>query len=545
MISLVSTPEKFSLSGEKQSFVIHSDNCYSSGGSSAIMVLYFNALYDGYFELLYGTKTIGFHVRATLLDDGLEIPAYTNNLTLNQWVYIVATYFNKNFDLVNDFIISSSDNTVIFEAREIGSQFTLDLHIAESIDPGDLWEVSKTPGTDKAMRDHFAIGVQVCLQNSVNSSVAFGKRLMQNIQVYSGGTAYFCPVDFVEPELQSEFFQQSIASVPVRKNEYLLRRYFLQIAEFFGSPPRYQSVFSSGIFYLINGKIPLQQSPQFEDKTFLQWLSEGNRFLSFSPAVKKVLPDQFEKLFFIFRQEFTILPEYRVFLRLKLFFDDESFVIIDLAPGVSNLQTGEVLEIDCGYDQLGIPAILTSYPDKIFVSYSVYLIGKSPQGVETYLSEVRTFELDFDNHEFRRQFIFKNSLGGFDTIMCTGKSNFEKEYSKEVLEFSKPMIPGTASISKKEYNARESFYGNHATGYFEKSLVLWIEEFFSSDVIFEIEQGIFKPCRISSTSIKLDNEEDNMISIDFQVEYLTNFKKKTTGSTSRIEFTDEFNDEFL
>jgi len=545
MISLVNTPEKFSLSGEKQTFVIHSDNCYSNPGSSANLLLYFNALYDGYFDLSYGTKTFGFHVRETLLRDGLEIPAYTPNFTLNQWVYIVAAYFNKNFDLVNDFVIYSDENQVLFSAREIGSQFSLNLQIAESIDPGDLYEVANTPGTDKTMRDHFAIGVQVCLQNTVNSSISFGTRLMQNIQIYEGGIAYFCPVDFVEPELQSEFFQQSIASVPVRKNEYLLRRYFLQIAEFFGNPPRYQSVFTSEYFFLINGKIPLQQSPQFEGKSFLQWLSEANRFLTFSPSVKKVLPDQFEKLFFIFRQEFTISPDYRIFLRLKLFFDDESFVIIDLAPGVSNLQTGEVLEIDCGYDQLGIPAILTSYPDKVFVSYSVYMIGKSPQGVETYFSEVKSYEVDFDNHEYRRQFIFKNSLGGFDTIMCTGKSNFEKEYSKEVLEFSNPLIPGTVNLSKKERNAKESFLGNHTTGYFEKSLIPWIEEFFSSDVIFEIEQGIFKPCRISSTSIKLDNEEDNMISIDFQVEYLTNFKKKTTGASNKIEFTNDFNDEFL
>lgn len=550
MISITGKPDKFSLAGEKQVFTILSDNYLLSPGTKAALIISFkNEIYDGSFTLAWGSKSLVFHIRETLLNDGLEIPAYTSNFTLSQWVDVIVSYFNSNFDLFNDFTITSAtllnEHTVMFLARNTGSNYSLTFTIAESIDPGDLDELSNSAGTDRTLKENFKVLIQALIQNTLNSNVDYGINIAMYHDVNDQGITYYIPNDLVKPELKSVFFRQWISSIPVRKNDYLLRRYYLRITEIFGNPAVSQKVVSSEIFSLINGSIPNWQLNQFSEITFQDWLNDGLKFMTFSPETKKILPDQFEKLFFIYRTLFTIPDDYRILLRVKLYFDDDTFVTIDQGTGVRNLITGEVLEIDCGYGQLGMDAIMSSYPEKTLQKYAVWLVGKSVANVETVLSEVKTFEVDFENHEFKRQFIFRNSIGGFDTIYCIGRSDFENEYSKDTLNFEQPLIPTETAISKKDHNISVNLYGNHTTGYFNKEHFDWIQDFFYSDQIYEIEGTLFKPCRITSSNIKLDDENEMMLSISFQTEYIKEYGEIVTAEETEGEFTNEFNEEFV
>jgi len=546
MISIQGKPDKFSLLGEKQVFTFLSDNFLASPGTKAELILQFLALYDGSFTIAYGSKLLTFQVRETMLNDGLEIPAYDPGDPLFAWVYSVAAYFNRNVDLYNDFLITSTDNLITFQARENGSRYSLSITLAESIDPGDITVQSNSAGTDRSIRENFAISIQPLVQDGPNSNyeVAAIRSLFLELNVDDYGRVYFCPNDIVEPYIKSTFRKQFYASIPVRKNNDILRRYALRYSELYGNPAVYHAALSTEILFLINGRIPQWQQHLFTDVTFLEWLSSGLRFLTFTPVTRKVLPDEFIKLFFIYRTEYTIPADYRILLRIRLTFDDATFVNIDQGTGADLLHTGEVLEVDCGYDQLGLSATMTNYPDKTLHSYSVWLVGKASNGSETTLSEVKTFEVDYDFYEFRRQFIFRNSIGGFDTIYCLGKSSFENEYTRETADFEQSLNPYELAISRRDYNIEQNLLGNHTTGYFDKRFFAWIQDFFASDQVYEITGEGFKPCRITSSNINLDDENEMMLTIDFQTEYLTEYGQFAVENVQG-EFTNEFNEEFV
>lgn len=547
MISIIKNLDKFGLIEEQQAFTIQSDMLNSAVEGKASVLISVNQILTAgqWFNISYGIYSLTFTVVETLSNNGLELPEVDEGTSIEVYVEIIRTYLLKNFNIFNDFNITCTASTFTIEARQGGSRFTVAFEKAESIDPANFYVITNVAGADRVSRSNFSIAVQTNIKNSFSADLSYDYQVLQHLKPYSAGAVYFSPARFIWGKLESRFYQRYVSPNPVRLNDWIVKSYFLSISEYYGDVPQYHGVKISEAYFLINGRIPQSRKALFEDVSFNDWMVTGKKFLSFGPAVKTVIPEQFEKLFFVFTQRLSIPESYRIVLRLKLFFTDDTFSsFIDFEPGVNGLKTGDVLEVDCGYNQLDIAGLMALNPTKTLFEYSVFLVGITEDDTETVLSEVKTYRVDYGYREFGRQFVFKNALGGFDTVYCRGKSDFENEIVKDIFEFKKPLNEDRV-MSKLDRNVTETVFGNHNTGFVTKDLIQWIEELFASDQVFELQGGVFKPCRIHSSSVKTDDEDEMMINMEFKVEYLSMWNNDTDVSVEFSEFNNEFNVEFL
>lgn len=546
MISIQGKPDKFSLLGERKPFVVFTDKFLVTQGTLSTLVIQFNAGLDNgdYFTLSYSTTSLRFNVRDILIGDGNEIISKNPGETLENWVYKVARDLKKNYYLLNFFNVSAFENKIQIIARNTGSKYNLTLTIPESIDPNDMFELSNTAGNDQSVRLDLAVVVQSMIQNTGNSQPEFGQIIEQFYNPDLAGKAYFTINDLIASFLESSFSKVSSPGLPVRRNENILRRYYLYLTESYGTPPQYQSMLMSDVFFVVNGTIPVHHQNTFRFTSFMDWMIQDRKFLTHHPKEKKVLPTQFEKLFFIYTA-YVIPADLEIFLRMKLYFSDTtSSANIDFQNGLTGISEGEVIEVDCGYTQLGIDILTQNYPGKVLSYYTLQLMSQSMLTGTIPVSEIRTYYPDTDYYEFSRQFIFRNSLGGFDTLLCTTKSSLETEIQKSISEFDEPLMDEGIKASKKEFNIQPSLLANHTTGYFTLDQVNWLQDFFISDLIYEIQDEKFTPCRITSTNLSLMDEMESMNSIEFQVEYLKSYESED-DQISFSEFTTEFKSDFL
>lgn len=135
-------------------------------------------------------------------------------------------------------------------------------------------------------------------------------------------------------------------------------------------------------------------------------------FLTWEPLVKKVLPDQPEYLYFMVQS--ATATQFRV--RLRTHFADGRLLEEVLAMR-TDLARYEIFSVPAGPGQLNVPAREAEAGQQL-VSYQLDVVDESGQ----LLSETRTYELDHRPCPVRRYFLYANSLGGWNTLVCRGRA---------------------------------------------------------------------------------------------------------------------------
>jgi hypothetical protein len=139
-------------------------------------------------------------------------------------------------------------------------------------------------------------------------------------------------------------------------------------------------------------------------------------FLTWEPRAKKVLPDQPEYLYFMVPP--GTVGQVTFALRQRLHFVDGSYQDYDGLP-----RTGQVFEIFClpaGPAQLDLGQKETA-AGKLATHYELSV--RDDAG--TVLSEVRSYRLDRRPCRVRRYFLYANSLGGWNTLVCRGNASLD------------------------------------------------------------------------------------------------------------------------
>src|SRR5699024_1526775 len=135
-------------------------------------------------------------------------------------------------------------------------------------------------------------------------------------------------------------------------------------------------------------------------------------FLTWQPNNKRVTPDQQEYLYYLTtNQAYTTL-----YMHGQATFSDGTTADI---PSKSIIgATDKLCIIPVGYGQLGLADLDAT---KTVKKYSI-CVNKSadPTALEN-RSEDRTYVLDHQYYKHTRYFLYQNSLGGFETLRCTGK----------------------------------------------------------------------------------------------------------------------------
>lgn len=140
------------------------------------------------------------------------------------------------------------------------------------------------------------------------------------------------------------------------------------------------------------------------------------KFLTHQEREKVIFQDQPEWL-----SAYLIPGDYQIVY--KLFYSD----------GTTAFKTGsisipffsQIVTFPVGYCQTDIAGLDSS---KTIVYYEFYLEAESGRYTETF-----TYILDTRFERFKKYFLAKNSLGGWDTFLCIGASKFTGKYNRETI----------------------------------------------------------------------------------------------------------------
>jgi hypothetical protein len=148
---------------------------------------------------------------------------------------------------------------------------------------------------------------------------------------------------------------------------------------------------------------------------FSSYQTDRLPFLTWEPTTKKVLPDQPEYLYFMVPQENVARFRYR----MRLAWADGSSTEVQLADRTDLLRY-EVFCLPAGPVALDIAA-REATAGQLVRSYTLDVLDDAGQP----LSETRTYVLDRRPCPVRRYFLYANSLGGWNTLVCRGRVNLD------------------------------------------------------------------------------------------------------------------------
>lgn len=164
--------------------------------------------------------------------------------------------------------------------------------------------------------------------------------------------------------------------------------------------------------YVLKGRLDTEQFPGWKDLFFTTYLDATRKFLTWQPQDKLVDRQQPEFLYFLVN--FTPAPTLLT-LRCRVYYADgsgETYTVRSLA----NVGQYQVYGVPVGVAALGLAAKETAAGKEAF-RYEVWLNNQDGHQV----SEVRRYLINRAYQRNVRYLLFANSLGGFDTLRCTGQ----------------------------------------------------------------------------------------------------------------------------
>jgi hypothetical protein len=245
------------------------------------------------------------------------------------------------------------------------------------------------------------------------------------------------------------------------------------------------------------------------------------RFLTWQPNNKIINILDIEKLYFYGLQD--------VAARLYIDYTTVSGATVQHYKSIT-VKDDRILEINASPLNLGID----DSADNI-VSYEIYITDTS----DNLLSEKRKYYIDRTFYKNKRKFIFKNSLGVFDTIRTIGKTSISPEYSASIVDTGKKI--NSACFKKYKTNSGHlnllSKDPLNLSDYFD-------ELFLSKEVYIVDNNNNILPITILSSSRVISEDDKYLYSFDFEYYLLYDDKFYSKTGYDSWDFNNDFNNDF-
>ena len=185
--------------------------------------------------------------------------------------------------------------------------------------------------------------------------------------------------------------------------------------------------------------------------------------------------------------------------------------------------TRGMIRIPVGYEALNIKANAT----KPITGWSVYLTDSD----NAVISE--TFNYRLKNHYFTKMaFLFKNSLGGFDTLVCAG------DFAKSVSSAKSYAFRKEGGFEISRAAAIETrLKGEANTSWLAEGERDYLQDFIHSDEVYVISKNEFTPIEIENSEFVYHEKDNDLIGLSFS--YQEGYKRKSFGRIiNRINIDD-------
>ena len=404
-MALTNTAYFPSLGGSRRPLIARytSDNEVQTAGVAAVATIHwYNVCYAGEtLTISFGSTVITFVATDTPSHDtGTDLP------TAELDVADIAGYLDDNYllTLYFDITYDTPNDRITFTAKNPGTAYSITFG-GDML--GENYGVhANTAGVDEVRRPNFQAWADLYIEPTYLSgvfSILAGK--LSATRAADGGY-YFDVSALVDGYLTDQ--QPILDDIAIRNaSENMLTRYLIKVGEAYGSPIAPQGFSSKASRTALRGRNPLEMVGTAGNTLPTGTFPNHAMPLTRRPAAKRVTKAQNEFIYLL-----SIVGSAGISISVAVFFTDGTTGTISAyAPPTSS--GTQVYVVPCGYTQLGIGAV---NPSKTVRSYTVnFALGSPPVGDIT---------LDFTVMDtcppHMRYLIFRNELGGYDTIQLHG-----------------------------------------------------------------------------------------------------------------------------
>jgi len=268
--------------------------------------------------------------------------------------------------------------------------------------------------------------------------------------------------------------------------------------------------------WVLKGGIPLWKKAAFYNQwnSFYEYVTTTGAFMTFSPSTLFTTTEMIQKLYYLV----YFAPDGGTALTLDIGIQMTDGKNYSLTPAQQTAEVSkyDVVEFSVGYSILGLASWLAVYhPTSIIEYYTVTVMDG-----ETAVSQTRTYYLDYQIPLASHQFIFANSLPGYDTFMATGISELNTEFEFTQVDQASPdllELPDKRTAFVKATDVVTARSGNLTAEY-----VQYLAEFFLSKEVYEVLPSGLVPIVFVEVNVLRARDVTNVFNVEFKYQYAVN-----------------------
>ena len=434
----------------------------------------------------FNGHTVTFTAKDNPEHNGNEFPAGTTV------ALIVAGYLEDNYLLSLHYHISTpAGDDIQFIAKEPGTQFDL-LHEGSTYAGFSQWQF--IDGEDPFVLPNFQAWLDLYVEAQLGST-DYGNLPVATLSATADPKGRFTFDLSALLDAQVEDAQPDLSdAVPDAFSSKMLCRYRFTYNEAWGSPIEPRIVQQSAIYTALRGQKAL-------DVEGLVGNVFSSKILSGRPRTKEVATAQPEFLYLLLSAGVGGTISFQIH-----YTDGSTGSLPDIAivPSIA-----QVYSIPCGHDQLGIGALAPAKTVESYVFNFAYVDGDF-----TY-----TFRLVEDCPPRRRYLVFRNEMGGYDTLPCTGRLTRRGSFARDQAQKS---LPANYELQidrmAVDYHVRsQDEYGLH-TGWFftEEEVAYYARQFLQSENVLFHEEGRFTPVTLLTKEVTYSKDRVKLYGFAFR-----------------------------
>lgn len=515
MITLYKNLDKVHLAGNDITLRMLSGNQYSAQGSFSRTEFRLHMAPVNNNEAITLTWALGSVVitfKTTPDESGSQFKTLAPGGSTTAWLIDFTQFLNDHFALSPYFYAvytPALPDRIYMHARKRGTDY--------SVTPSENlvnMTILTIAGTNRVPRDFFGFVLQVWSVETNGIDVMIGEDFITPSSV---GIAEVSIAEYLKPYLKG-YFKYPDSSDLIIQRPANSKAFYFKYAESWDATP--QKVTRSAVSYALLGGI----SKQMED-----WLAYMNRtwytdlqvrmfFLTPSPDIKTTDTEAPERLFFL---NTTTATTIRLYVFIKYTDGTTATVLLKSMDRIAQFM---VYEFQTSYKHLPSST-------KTVKEYHIFLTDQNDKRI----SAIKKYIPDYKTYPYKAYFMFRNSLGGFDTLICTGIKTNTNNLSRTTIQ--KDAETGMKAQSGNELSAA----WQATTGSMNREYRDFISDFMLSPEIYWVRGGrLLKIINVSSADPAYDDDADRFIaSFNFELawnetHYSPVFDFAATGGSTTV-----------
>jgi hypothetical protein len=170
-----------------------------------------------------------------------------------------------------------------------------------------------------------------------------------------------------------------------------------------------------------------------------------------------------------------------------------------------------VYEVPCGLEAIGA----FDSAQAPIAKYMVWLVNEN----DAVVSKVNTYTVDWSYYEDRRVLVFRNSLGGYDTLGCTGRITENVIVTRETTERIVPFESAASFAEVVINNVTGERELTVSTGWLDAKQRAWLEELAMSEDVYLVTDREHIPLMLMDEAYNTLDSKEMLIGRTFVFRY--------------------------